>query len=76
MDEMLAEIAAAAAVLRAGGAHLAGVHLEATPQDVEECVDTLADASGPRRFTSMCDPRLNPQQMRRAVEALAQDIVR
>ncbi|QNN64724.1 3-deoxy-7-phosphoheptulonate synthase [Sphingomonas rhizophila] len=76
MDDMLAEIAAAAGVLRAAGAHLAGIHLEVTPQDVEECVDTLADASGPRRFTSMCDPRLNPAQMYRAVDAMAREIVR
>lgn len=40
-----------------------GLHLEATPRDVTECVDDVAmstTAAGPYR--SFCDPRLNRQQ--------------
>ncbi|GAB1340209.1 3-deoxy-7-phosphoheptulonate synthase [Streptomyces sp. E-15] len=55
-----------AVVARAGGTP-AGLHLETTPYDVDECVwgdpaeyDLVADrAAGP---VSHCDPRLNPAQ--------------
>lgn len=43
-----------------------GVHLEATPHAVDECVLDHAGASGPVR-TSFCDPRLNPGQAREVV---------
>ena len=50
------------AVLSAGGV-AGGLHLEATPDDVTECaanegaVDEVA-----HRYTTLCDPRLNPKQ--------------
>jgi 3-deoxy-7-phosphoheptulonate synthase len=50
------------AVASAGGVP-AGLHLETTPDAVTECVWT--DAGVERvgvRYTSLCDPRLNPQQ--------------
>ncbi len=43
-----------------------GVHLEATPNAVTECVTERGDAPGSVR-TSLCDPRLNPQQAREVV---------
>jgi 3-deoxy-7-phosphoheptulonate synthase len=50
------------AVNRAGGV-AGGLHLETTPDEVTECV---ADASQIERvghkYTSLCDPRLNPAQ--------------
>jgi 3-deoxy-7-phosphoheptulonate synthase len=42
----------------------AGLHLETTPDDVTECAwghGQLADGVG-RRYTTLCDPRLNPRQ--------------
>ena len=40
-----------------------GVHLEATPADVVECVSDATDTQiDPARYTSLCDPRLNPGQ--------------
>ncbi|MGR4881634.1 3-deoxy-7-phosphoheptulonate synthase [Streptomyces sp. LARHCF249] len=45
------------------GGVAAGLHLETTPENVSECV---ADASRVgelgEKYTSFCDPRLNPQQ--------------
>ncbi|MFI1182567.1 3-deoxy-7-phosphoheptulonate synthase [Streptomyces sp. NPDC020799] len=40
-----------------------GLHLETTPDDVTECVctDTAFDRVGDK-YTSFCDPRLNPRQ--------------
>lgn len=40
-----------------------GVHLETTPDDVVECVHSERQvASAGRRYTTHCDPRLNPSQ--------------
>ncbi|MGA5797188.1 3-deoxy-7-phosphoheptulonate synthase [Streptomyces cellulosae] len=50
------------AVAETGGVAV-GLHLETTPDDVTECVwtpDRIADVG--RRYTSLCDPRLNPRQ--------------
>lgn len=50
------------AIEEAGGV-VGGLHLEATPSDVTECVadeNSLTDAG--QRYTTLCDPRLNPQQ--------------
>lgn len=50
------------AVADAGGT-AAGLHLETTPDDVTECAWSqaqLADVGG--RYTTLCDPRLNPRQ--------------
>jgi 3-deoxy-7-phosphoheptulonate synthase len=50
------------AVVQAGGV-AGGLHLEATPDPVTECVadETELEQVG-RRYTSLCDPRLNPRQ--------------
>ncbi len=52
------------------GANAGGLHLETTPDDVTECV---ADASAldrvGERYTTLCDPRLNPVQAMSVVSA-------
>ncbi|MFH8534727.1 3-deoxy-7-phosphoheptulonate synthase [Streptomyces tendae] len=51
-----------AAVTGAGGT-AGGLHLETTPEAVTECVtgqDDLQETGA--KYTSLCDPRLNPQQ--------------
>ncbi|TPQ22925.1 3-deoxy-7-phosphoheptulonate synthase [Streptomyces sporangiiformans] len=57
------------AVAAAGGV-AGGLHLEATPQDVTECV---ADAPTPHcledRYSSLCDPRLNARQAAQLLSA-------
>ncbi|MCD0484550.1 3-deoxy-7-phosphoheptulonate synthase [Streptacidiphilus sp. ASG 303] len=45
------------------GAVAGGLHLETTPDDVSECVhDGRSVESLGDRYTSLCDPRLNPAQ--------------
>lgn len=53
-----------------GGA--GGIHLEATPDDVTECAwDSDGIARVGEKYTSLCDPRLNPRQAVRVVSAWA-----
>ena len=49
--------------VRSAGAVAGGLHLETTPDDVTECVRNAAhmDQAGDK-YTSLCDPRLNPHQ--------------
>ncbi|MFF7450305.1 MULTISPECIES: 3-deoxy-7-phosphoheptulonate synthase [unclassified Streptomyces] len=50
------------AVTDAGGV-CGGLHLETTPDDVTECVHGAADlAHVGDKYTTFCDPRLNPEQ--------------
>ncbi|WP_063789970.1 3-deoxy-7-phosphoheptulonate synthase [Streptomyces sp. MMG1121] len=50
------------AVTDAGGT-AGGLHLETTPDDVLECATDVSEFEGrPVRRTSLCDPRLNPEQ--------------
>lgn len=50
------------AVADAGGI-AAGLHLETTPDDVTECAWSQAQSADVgRRYTTLCDPRLNPRQ--------------
>ncbi len=54
-------------LLRDAGAHLGGVHLELTGEDVTECVggrggNGVTEADLSRNFASPCDPRLNYEQ--------------
>ncbi|MEV5339255.1 3-deoxy-7-phosphoheptulonate synthase [Streptomyces sp. NPDC052676] len=59
------------AVTAAGGV-AAGVHLETTPDDVTECASVEADLPHvDDRYTSRCDPRLNPRQALHVVSAWA-----
>jgi 3-deoxy-7-phosphoheptulonate synthase len=51
-----------AAVERAGGI-AGGLHLETTPDDVTECVPDASHLEGAGgAYTTLCDPRLNPDQ--------------
>ncbi|MFD3357464.1 3-deoxy-7-phosphoheptulonate synthase [Streptomyces fradiae] len=57
------------AVTEAGGV-AGGLHLETTPDDVTECVRDGSEAHlVGTRYTSFCDPRLNPVQALAAVSA-------
>ncbi|MEU6484216.1 3-deoxy-7-phosphoheptulonate synthase [Streptomyces sp. NPDC046887] len=63
VETVVREVRDFQAVIGEAGAVVGGLHLESTPEDVRECVadqrsiDTLGD-----RYTSLCDPRLNPDQ--------------
>ena len=64
-DAILRELELSFDILRAGSAHLGGVHFELTGDDVTECVGGAAgigEADLSRNYASLCDPRLNYQQ--------------
>jgi 3-deoxy-7-phosphoheptulonate synthase len=63
VSAVLTEVRDFQAVLAAAGAVPAGLHLEATPDPVAECVSDesgLGRPAGP--YTTLCDPRLNSRQ--------------
>ncbi|GGQ49416.1 hypothetical protein GCM10010279_68550 [Streptomyces mutabilis] len=58
--------------VRGAGGVPGGLHLETTPDDVTECATTEADPGHVgERYTSHCDPRLNPWQARAVVSSWA-----
>ncbi|MGW4034623.1 3-deoxy-7-phosphoheptulonate synthase [Streptomyces sp. NPDC004838] len=63
VDTVVRETTEFQRAIAAAGAVAGGLHLESTPDDVLECaadarsVDALGD-----RYTTLCDPRLNPAQ--------------
>ncbi|HST67096.1 MAG TPA: 3-deoxy-7-phosphoheptulonate synthase [Mycobacteriales bacterium] len=73
--DVLAEVAGFVHAVRAGGGWPGGVHLEATPADVTECVDRpgglVTEDDLHRNYTTACDPRLNSDQMQEVVRAVA-----
>lgn len=56
--------------VRAAGGTAGGLHLETTPDDVTECVvdEAQVDEVG-HKYTTFCDPRLNPEQALTVVSA-------
>jgi len=53
------------------GTCLSGVHLEASYEHVSECINTSkshAELEKYDYYTSMCDPRLNPDQVKRVLK--------
>jgi 3-deoxy-7-phosphoheptulonate synthase len=70
MDTVVREIEEFQSAVRAGGGIPGGLHLETTPDEVTECVageSNLAEVG--TKYTSFCDPRLNPSQAVHAVAA-------
>jgi len=63
VEQIIREVRAFTKAVTAAGGVAGGVHLEATPEPVSECV---ADGSELARvgdhYTTLCDPRLNPEQ--------------
>jgi 3-deoxy-7-phosphoheptulonate synthase len=74
LSQIAAEIQGFQQAVRAEGGVAGGLHLETTPDSVTECVDDLgAEGAGDAeraaalahvgdKYTSFCDPRLNPRQ--------------
>ena len=71
MPEIIAETEAFARIAREEGIWAGGLPLEVAPRDVLECVERIEDATADRRYESLCDPRLNPEQAIRVVTAYA-----
>ncbi|MDT0345811.1 3-deoxy-7-phosphoheptulonate synthase [Streptomyces litchfieldiae] len=56
--------------VRTQGGIAGGLHLETTPDEVTECCTTSADEGRVGdKYTSFCDPRLNPHQAISAISA-------
>jgi 3-deoxy-7-phosphoheptulonate synthase len=54
----------------ANGGMAGGLHLETTPEDVTECVENEAHLDQVTdRYTTLCDPRLNPSQAMSVISA-------
>ncbi|MFC9398353.1 FkbO/Hyg5 family chorismatase [Streptomyces sp. NPDC057027] len=70
LDDLVAETLACRDVLRAHGQHFGGLHLETAAEDVTECLGgPVRDASDvERHYTTLCDPRLNPEQAAELVD--------
>ena len=70
VEDLVTEVADFRAVLEAAGAHPGGLHLEATHRDVTECLGNgVREGHLARRYTSLCDPRLNLDQVEAVLEA-------
>ncbi len=63
LDAVLREVREFQSAVRSAGGVAGGLHLETTPDNVTECVADRAglDQVGDK-YTSLCDPRLNPEQ--------------
>ncbi|GAA4947661.1 3-deoxy-7-phosphoheptulonate synthase [Streptomonospora halophila] len=64
LDDLVAEARAFQSVLRRHRQHPGGFHLEVAASDVTECVGGTVGGTAAigRRYTTLCDPRLNPEQ--------------
>jgi 3-deoxy-7-phosphoheptulonate synthase len=65
MTAIVQEVGEFLTAVHRGGGVAGGLHLEATPEPVAECVTderSLTDMSPGRAYTSLCDPRLDPAQ--------------
>ncbi|MBW4702004.1 3-deoxy-7-phosphoheptulonate synthase [Micromonospora sp. RL09-050-HVF-A] len=70
LSTILREVTAFQIAVHAEGGVAGGVHLETTPDDVTECLDDGHSSEPARlRYTSLCDPRLNPRQAQTVVSA-------
>lgn len=74
-DDIVLELARTQEVLKEHGAHLGGLHVELTGDDVTECTggaEGLTEADLARNYASACDPRLNYRQAMELSFALAE----
>lgn len=64
LSDIAGEITACREILTERGEWLGGLHLELAGDDVTECVggDVTGEEDLSRRYTSLCDPRLNNKQ--------------
>ncbi|GGZ21811.1 phospho-2-dehydro-3-deoxyheptonate aldolase [Streptomyces inusitatus] len=62
VEHIAAELTAFQRILIDAGQRPAGLHLEATPDDVHECTENGVEPRDPARYRSLMDPRLNPEQ--------------
>lgn len=70
LDRITAEVRGFLTAVRDGGGVPGGLHLETTPDEVTECSpnESCTERVGDR-YTTLCDPRLNPAQAVAVVSA-------
>ncbi|GAB3433145.1 3-deoxy-7-phosphoheptulonate synthase class II [Flindersiella endophytica] len=73
LPDLRAEVTAFVGAMRAARSHPAGLHLEVTPEAVNECREDLP-ADGKHHESPPCDPRLNPQQALEIVDHFANEL--
>jgi 3-deoxy-7-phosphoheptulonate synthase len=72
VDDVAREIREFRIAVTDGGGVAGGLHLEATPHAVSECVDGATTVDGsPATYTTFCDPRLNLRQAVGVISAWA-----
>ncbi|MEU6894897.1 3-deoxy-7-phosphoheptulonate synthase [Streptomyces sp. NPDC046557] len=70
VETIIREVTAFQAAVRAAGGTPGGIHLETTPDAVTECADVPHDTDRiGEKYTTLCDPRLNPRQAIAVVSA-------
>ncbi|NSC25460.1 3-deoxy-7-phosphoheptulonate synthase [Streptomyces albus subsp. chlorinus] len=70
VETIVREVVAFQAAVRSAGGTPGGIHLEATPDDVTECVDAHRGTHRiGENYTTLCDPRLNLRQAVSVVSA-------
>lgn len=77
VDRIAAEIAGFVAAIRQVRGWPGGLHLEATADEVTECVGGrcgITDDQVPDAYFTACDPRLNPDQTLEVVAGLIDDL--
>lgn len=72
VSDVTAEALAFRSILERLGEHPAGLHLEVAVSAVTECVGgAVREEMLPQRYTTLCDPRLNPKQASELLQAWA-----
>lgn len=70
VQTIVREVTAFQTAVRAAGGTPGGIHLETTPDPVTECADVAHDTDRiGDKYTTLCDPRLNPRQAMSVVSA-------
>ncbi|MET9555584.1 3-deoxy-7-phosphoheptulonate synthase [Streptomyces sp. NPDC006645] len=67
VEHIIAELTWFQKIVIDSGRRPAGLHLEATPEDVYECTENGDEPRDPARYRTLMDPRLNPQQTARVL---------
>jgi 3-deoxy-7-phosphoheptulonate synthase len=70
LPDLVAEALAFRRILLRHGAHPGGLHMEVATSDVTECIGGTVGCAEqlPTRYTTLCDPRLNPAQAAELIE--------
>ncbi|MFE6492545.1 3-deoxy-7-phosphoheptulonate synthase [Streptomyces sp. NPDC057748] len=70
VETIVREVGAFQSAVRAAGGTAGGIHLETTPDPVTECAENADDIDRiGDKYTTLCDPRLNPRQAVTVVSA-------